>query len=187
VDLMDEYTVNNAMNKIKKLETDGWLYDNHVNQTASDEQITYYLTSPDYLGEVTEYKIRHLLDHNRYTLDFRNNAIKIYNELSDYLNIKKDSTLIKDLNEYQHYIGTYEVKGGSFINEIKMQNDHLFWTWKHKTDASRSGEIIFYPDTKTYFTVSNNRFGKLTYNQNNEVSGLILSIGNIRQVYTKIK
>mgnify|MGYP003710349999 CR=1 FL=1 len=187
VDLFDEYTVNNVMNKIKKLETNGWLYDNHVNQTASDEQIAYYLTSPDYLGEVTEYKIRHLLDHNRYTLIFRNNAIEIYNELSDYLSKRKDSAIIKELNEYRHYIGTYEREKGHLINEIKKQNEHLIWTWKHKTDATRYGEIIFYPDTKTYFTVSNNRFGKLTYTQNNDVSGLILSIGNIRQVYTKVK
>lgn len=186
VDLLDEYTVNNMMNKVKKLETNGWLYDNNINQTASDEQITFYLTNPTYLGEVTEYKIRHLLDHNRYTLVFRNNAIKIYNELSDYLDIKKDTSIVKDLKEYQHYLGTYEREEGDFINEIKKQNEHLIWTWKHKTIATRSGEINFYPDSKSYFTFRDDRFGKLIYNKNNEVTGFILSLGNIRQVFSKI-
>ena len=187
VDLFDEYTVNNVMNKIKKLEAKGWLYDNHVTKTASDEQITYYLTDPNYLGEVTEYKIRHLLDHNKYTLVFRNHAIEIYNELSDYLSIKKDSAIIKDVNDYSHYIGSYEAEGRNFIYEIKKQNEHLIWAWKQKKDSTRFGEVIFYPDSKTYFTVGNNRFGKLTYNENNKVIGLILSLGNIRYVYMKVK
>ena len=186
VDLFDEYTVNNVMNKIKKLETNGWLYDNHINQTASDEQITYYLTSPDYLGEVTEYKIRHLLDHNRYTLVFRNNAIKIYNELSDYLGIKKDTSIVKDLKEYHHYLGTYDREESDFIFEIQKKDENLMWKWKHKTDNTRSGERDFYPDSKTYFTVFDNRFGKLIFNKNNEVTGFILSIGDIKNVYTKI-
>ncbi len=150
VDLFDEYTVNNIMTNVKKLKTNGWLYDNNINKTASDEQITYYLTSPDYLGEVTEYKIRHLLDHNRYTLVFRNHAIEIYNELSDYLTLKKDSSIIKHVNEYQHYIGQYQRKGSDFIIEIKKKNEHLIWTWKHKTDTTRTGEINFYPDSNFF-------------------------------------
>lgn len=160
VDLFDDYTANNVMNKVKKkLETNGWLYDNNINKTASHEQITYYLTNPSYLGEVTEYKIRHLLDHNRYTLVFRNNAIKIYNELSDYLSIKKDTSIVKDLKAYQHYLGLYEIGEGDFIYEIKKQNKHLILTWKHNTDATRFGEVNFYPDSKTYFTIGNSRFG----------------------------
>ena len=186
VDLMDDYTVNNTMNKFKKLETNGWLYDNNVNLTASDEQITYYLTNPSYLGEVTEYKVRHLGDHNRYTLVFRNNAIKIYNGLADYLSIKKDTSIIKDLNEYQHYLGTYASENGVIYNEITIKNENLVWSWKNINDTTKFGEIKLYPDTKTHFTISNNSFGKLIYNENNEVSGFISSFGNVRQKYKRI-
>jgi len=186
VDLLDEYTVNNVFNKIKKLETNGWLYDNNVNQTASDEQITYYLTNPSYLGEVTEYKIRHLGDHNSYTLVFRNNAIKIYNGLADYLSIKKDTSIVKELKVYQHYLGTYASENGVIHNEIIIKNENLVWSWKNINDTTKFGEIKLYPDTKTHFTISNNRFGKLIYNENNEVSGFISSLGNVRQGYKRI-
>jgi hypothetical protein len=186
VDLLDEYTVNNGMNKIKKLETNGWLYDNHVNQTTSDEQITYYLTNPSYLGEVTEYKIRHLGDHNSYTLVFRNNAIKIYNELSDYLNIKKDTSIVKDLKEYQHYLGTYVSEDEVIYSEIIIKNENLVWSWKNINDTTKFGEIKIYPDTKTHFTFSNSRFGKLIYNENNEVNGFIRSLGHVRNEYKRI-
>lgn len=186
VDLMDEYTVNNTMNKFKKLETNGWLYDNNVNLTASDEQITYYLTNPSYLGEVTEYKVRHLGDHNRYTLVFRNNAIKIYNGLADYLSIKKDTSIVKDLNEYQHYLGTYVSEDEVIYSEIIIKNENLVWSWKNINDTTKFGEIKLYPDTKTHFTISNNSFGKLIYNEDNEVSGFISSFGNVRQKYKRI-
>ena len=186
VDLMDDYTVNNTMNKFKKLETNGWLYDNNVNLTASDEQITYYLTNPSYLGEVTEYKVRHLGDHNRYTLVFRNNAIKIYNGLADYLSIKKDTSIVKDLKEYQHYLGTYASENGVIYNEIIIKNENLVWSWKNINDTTKFGEIKLYPDTKTHFTISNNSFGKLIYNEDNGVSGFISSFGNVRQKYKRI-
>ena len=186
VDLFDEYTVNNVMNKIKKLESNGWLYDNHVNQTTSDEQITYYLTNPNYLGEVTEYKIRHLGDHNRYTIIFRKNALNIYNELSDYLSIKKDTSIIKNMKKYQHYLGTYVSESGIINTEILIKNENLVWSWKNVNDTTKFGEIILYPDTKTYFTIGNRRFGKLIYNKNNEVSGFTRSWGNERDEFKRI-
>jgi len=187
VDAMDEYVMNSLFNRIKLLEKDGWIYDNHISKTASDEQINYYLTSSNYLGEVTEYKIRHLNDHNNLTLKFRNHAIDIYNEISDYLTLEKDTSIVKDINEYQHYLGAYEREEGDFIYEIKKQNNNLIWAWKHKTNSKRSGEINFYPDSKTYFTVSDNRFGKIIYSNNNEVTGFILSLGEKRHEYKKIK
>ncbi len=186
VDLFDEYTVNNMMNKVKKLETKGWLYDNHVNKTASDEQITYYLTNPSYLGEVTEYKIRHLIDHNRYTLIFRNHAIKIYNELSDYLTIKKDTSIVKDLKDYQHYLGTYVSESRVINSEIIIKNENLVWSWKNMKDTTKFGEIKLYPETKTYFTFPVKAFGKLVYGENNEVSGFIRSVGDERQEHKRV-
>ncbi|TYA54312.1 hypothetical protein FVF61_08830 [Formosa maritima] len=187
VDLMDAYTVNNVINKIKKLGTNGWLYDNHVNKEASDEQITYYLTDSSYLGEVTEYKIRHLLDHNRYALIFRNHAIDIYNALSDYLKIKKDTSIVKDLKDYQHYLGTYVSDNETVNSEITIKNNHLVMLWKHIKDTTRFGERKLYPETKTNFTFPTKAFGKLVYDENKEVSGFIWSVGNERQAFKKIK
>lgn len=187
VDALDEYVMNSLFNRIKLLEKDGWIYDNHISRTASDEQINYYLTSPDYLGEVTEYKIRHLNDHNKFTLRFRENASAIYNELSDYLTLEKDTSIVKDINEFKHYIGTYELKGRNYVYEIKQQNEHLIWTYKHNTDATSSGVNFIYPDSKTYFTISDNYFGKLIYNKNNDVIGLVRSLGHVSHEFKKIK
>ena len=187
IDLFDEYTANNIINKIKKLGTKGWLYDNHVNKEVSDEQITYYLTDSSYLGEVTEYKIRHLLDHNRYTLIFRNHAVEIYNELSDYLTKKKDTSIVKDLKDYQHYLGTYVSVKGEIKTEIIIKNKSLVWTWKNVKDTTQVFERKLYPETKTYFTFPTKAFGRLVYDENQEVSGFIWSVGNERRDFKKIE
>jgi hypothetical protein len=121
------------------------------------------------------------------TLTFRNSAIEIYNELSGYLSIKKDTSIIKDFKKYQHYLGNYVSENGIINSHIIIKNNNLIWSWNNVKDTTKFGKIKLYPDTKTYFTIANLTFGKLVYNENNEVGGFIRSLGNNRTVFKKVK
>lgn len=75
---------------------------------VSDEQIDYFLNDPYYLNEVKYFEIQALQSHLKTVLDFKEYALNIYEILSDYLDLKKDSSIVKNLNKYGHYLGTFE-------------------------------------------------------------------------------
>lgn len=189
VDILDKNCLENFLERGEKLKNEKvWYYNYHVLNENTEDMIQYFLTDPYYLNEVTRYQQRNLGDHLKYTLIFRNKAINIYNELSDYLNVIKDTSIVKNLKDYEHYIGTYISKDNKYKNEIKKQDDHLILKWENMQDSTRFGEINFYPDSKTNFTFGINSFGKLIFDENNKVLGFDRTKGTIiRREYKKVE
>ena len=122
-----------------------------------------------------------MVDFNRFSLIFRNKAINLYRDLSNYLNLETDSTIIKDVNNFKHYIGKYTSDENSTY-EIKKENGKLIYTWENNTNTSSKGQSIIYPDSKTNFTVDY-RFGKFIFDRNQNVTGFVLSLGGSRSEF----
>ena len=185
VDKMDIIVEENALQILNKYKNESeWYYDFVMQSKTPDKMIEYYLTDPIYLNEIINFYFINLSNHNLYTLTFRKNAIETYRNLSNYLHIEKDTTITKDIKDYTHYIGKYTANDVDTF-EIKKQKDRLIIKGQNKTDSTNTGQINIYPDSKTYFTFSS-QFGKFIYDENQNITGFILSLGKDKLKYKKI-
>ena len=185
VDITDKITTDNVLENHKRFKNENeWYYDLLNLPETPDEMIEYCLTDYVYLNNIASFEFFNLQNHNGYTLTFRNKAIEIYKNLSNFLHIKKDTTIIKDLGNYMHYIGNYSGNSG-YTFEIKKQKDKLIFEWQNKRDSTIKGQANIYPDSKTYFTI-NNDFGKLIYDENKNVAGFTISLGKQKTKFKKI-
>ena len=188
LDMMDSKIGDYIFELIEKQKIEQeWYYEFYNFNTVTKAMLDYFLLDPAYLNEVTYYKIAWLGEHATDNYEFRDDAIKIYEELSDYLNIPKDSSIIKNANNFEHYIGTYSnIEDSKTIQKIIKRNNQLIWRREDKIDSTLFAEDNFYPDSKTYFTIGD-MLGKLLFDKNNEVVGFVRSAGLSRLEYKKIK
>jgi len=187
VDNFDDITLKKLIEFAERRKLNPWYYNYAILEETTDEMIEYLLNDNYYLNEVVLYQTRNLGDHFSYTLIFRNKAIELYDELSDYLAIEKDTSIIKNIEDYAHYIGTYIREGTENKFKIEKEGNHLIWRTTDKTETTVLFENFFYPDSKTYFTGLGNVFGELLYNDSNEVIGFIRTLGTkTRYEYKKI-
>ena len=147
--------------------------------------IEYFLNDPYYLNDVATFEVLGIHNHFPHICFFRNIAIEIYGKISEELNLKKDSLIIKNLKGYEHYIGTYIADSLNTINIKEEKNELVIYELKQQ-DSTVISKSKFHPDSKTYFTWWN-VFGQLNFDKNNEVIGLVLSRGSHRFIYEKVK
>ena len=178
LDIADDNALMRLQKHAQKIKDEKpWYYNYHVKNETTDEMIDYFLNDPTYLNEVTHYGRTNLGGHNTAALNFRNEALKIYDELSQYLNIPKDTLISKDLSRYDHYIGIYT--DSLNIVEIKRVKESYFYIRKSRIDSVEVFRTTLYPETKYNFTVGGS-FGYLTFT-NNKVDRFILSSGLFRR------
>ena len=181
VDEHDIKTVSNIDRHMEKLKNEKVWYSQLM--LVPDEQIDFFLNDPFYLNEVKHFEIYALQTHLMAVKDFKVDATSIYEKLSDYLDLKKDTSIVKDLNDYDHYLGTFEID--SLYNaKIERENNSLSWNFIAKNDTTILHSIPIYPDSKTYFTAY--AFGKFIYDDSDNVTGIIVSNGSERFEYKKI-
>ncbi|WP_430468013.1 DUF6090 family protein [Winogradskyella ouciana] len=186
VDLTDDITTNLVLEYLKKYKNEkNWYFDMTMSDQLNDEAINYLLTDSIYLNLVANFQLINLNNHKRYTKGFKQNALEAYDELSDYLKIEKDTSIIKNSKAYDHYLGTYT--NLLFTHKIIRQNDKMIMTGFRNTNPENQFIFTFYPDSKNTFTFNNYLFGELSYNTNNEVIGYYLSNGRYRTEFKKIK
>ena len=183
VDTRNELALSRLQKSVSKTkDVYPWYYDYHVKKEYIDAMVNYYLNDPIYLNDVTDYSMKNLNGHNGAVLNFRNKALKLYKELSSYLNIKQDSTIVKNLSNFEHYMGVY--RDSLDVIEVTKEKDNFIYTRRNTIDSTDVAKYILYPDSNAYFNVAR-LFGKLTF-RNNEVKELILSQGHYRKVYKKV-
>ena len=188
VDNSDKNTLTNFYERGERSKLKPWKYNYQILEETTDEMIEYLLNDPYYLNEVVQYQNANLSDHFGYTLIFRNEAIALYDELSEYLDVDKDTSIVKNIKDYEHFLGTYVREGSENKFVISERNNQLFFTIKNNTEESVLNEFVFYPDSKTYFTGTGKVFGKLLFNDNNKVTGFMRTLGtHERREYKKIK
>ena len=151
----------------------------------TDDMVLYLMTDPFYFNHIVDVQNYALDNHFHSILFFRNKALDIYKEISDNVNLKKDSTIVKELGDFQHYIGTYESLGATLI--IEEDKDVLKITGIRKKDSLVYGTYSIIPDSKALFTIDNGYFGQLFFDENNNVTGLRRSKGSYRRDYKKVQ
>lgn len=181
MDKLDEELLELTSEIIKKQRyTKAWF---HLSdrQKLPDEAYSYFLNDPFYLNDVSYYQTIALLNHHGINSVFNNEAKNIYKDLSTYLQLKTDTTIIKQIENYQHYIGTYKHK--EELIQIKQQADKLVYS--HSDLGNETYD--FYPTNDSLFNIGY-RFGKLIRNENKEITGMIRSLGGYEpKKYTKIE
>ncbi|WP_194419543.1 hypothetical protein [Muriicola marianensis] len=154
-----------------------------INDENFDEVTRYALTNPYYLNQMGE--IRHIEGgHYHGMLFFRTKALNLYKRISEMLNIKKDTSLVKDIADFEHVRGVYgrgEVKREiSGVNELKykvFRNDSIIRGFDIHP-YSKSYFIGFRQDSKDK---DENWMFRTVYGGNGQVIGLI-GIQNMREV-----
>jgi len=149
----------------------------------SEIKIEYFLTDPFYFNDVRHYSM-YKMNHLIYIGKFKDEALGIYEEISDYLDLKKDTSVVKNINDYKHYIGRYE-DDSPFNAQIIRKNNTLKLNIIAKNDTIILESMRVYPDSKTYFTFGP-VFGQLIFDENNEVIKMVLSQGTFREEFKKI-
>jgi hypothetical protein len=195
--LKDLHTYKNAIDLENKLISDvfedyqrkikhqkDWYYNMFVEYEYTEEMIKYFLEDTFYINHMVDVQNYCLDNHLWRILRYRNRAISAYNELSENLSLKKDSMIVKELEDYQHYTGTYESLTATYI--IKEEKDAFKITGIRKRDSLIMGDYSLIPDSKAFFTIENGYFGQLFFDKNNNVTGFRRSKGSFRRDYKKV-
>jgi hypothetical protein len=174
-----------AISNLKEIENNKkWFADLYYMLKIPDDIILYQLNDTIYRNRVVNYAMITVNHFYRIRL-YRNKALSIYEEISDYLDLKKDTTVVKNMNDYEHYIGRYE--GDSLFNaQIIRKNNTLKLNLFAKNDTIIIESMRVYPDSKTYSIIGRFLFSQSFFDEDNKVSKIVLSIGPFREELKKI-
>jgi uncharacterized membrane-anchored protein YhcB (DUF1043 family) len=188
-DEMDE-TIKAHHNRLK-IDTD-WYYILGTGDNLPEAAYTYFLTDPNYLNDVYQHVETAYNNQLSIIYQFNREAKVLYQDLTAYLEMEVDTTIIKPVKDLRHYIGTYKLINNkqeeSFV--IKERQGQLTYSWTNKSISwlNENGADIysFFPSTNDEFMIGH-RFGKLIRNENNEVTGFIRSLGGLQpKEYEKV-
>ena len=165
-------------NRMRKLP---WWSSYNSNSVISDEMIQYALTDPFYLNELSELQLREYW-HATGMLWFRTKALNLYMAIADMLHVEKDTSLVKDMADFEHVKGYYHWEGGSVRFDIRGERElksSLFINDFKVSEASvhpyHNSHLIIYAQDKGDSYLAKIKFGK-----DGEVLGLTW-FGNMRQ------
>jgi len=170
---IDDQTIMNTVNNFrdKLLNEQPWFSD-WQKGIITDEMIQYALTDPFYLNQLSELEFREYW-HTMGILWFRSKALNLYKKITEMLEIEKDTTLVKDIADFEYIKGVYEYKWYKFNirgeNELKANlfiNDSTVLEWG--VYPYSNSHLIFYGQEK-----GANWLCKIEFGKNGEVLRLI--------------
>jgi len=170
---------------LAKLNNEKKWYGDFMRGERTDEMIEYFLTDPFYFNQLNHYCDKGLVDHMFSITNFRNEATNIYEELSDNLNIKKDSSVVKNIKDYEHYIGTYDWDSIHNVNFV-VEKNKLKMNYLAKNDTIILESHPIYLESKKHFMVLGLIFGELIFDENGEVTKFVFSNYGNRKEAKKI-
>ncbi len=186
VDYLEEIALSDVTAFIQELaDTKVWYGDYVVLEEITDEIIEYFLNDPFYYNKLVNYERISLGEYLVNTILFRNKALQIYNELSDYLHLPKDSVLVKDLSKYEYYSGSYIDENNSARTfQIAKNKEYFVLKEIRMGDSAVIRRLNLYPDSKTTCIVGTH-FGELIFDTKDQVTAFILARGTTRLVLKK--
>ena len=171
-ELMDDFVKSNLKEEENNKK---WFADFITFGKRPDDMIEYQLKDTIYKNRVANFSLRFGEHFNR-TREYRNKALNIYEEISDYLDLKKDTSVVKNIDNYRHYLGSYE---DNRINAQIIRKDNIL-----KVDLIAKNDTVIiasyriYPYSKNYFIAAigrNNSIGQLIFDEDDKVSKIIVS------------
>ena len=180
MDIKTGLLVNNFLDKLKDEKSWYFINDNNL----LDEEVNYYLKDSFYLNEVSHFELYAFRNHLPNIIDFKKKATSIYEEISDYLDLKKDSSVVKNMKDYKHYSGTYEID--SIYNlYFMLEKDNIIANFIARNDTIVLESNSIFPESKEYFMLAS-IYGQLIFDENDNVIKMAISIGSDRDTLKKI-
>lgn len=159
VENWDNYTKVLARDFKDKIKEDyNWFSDLRA-QIVTDEMINYFLHDPYYLNVMYDVSLIGYAFHLRETVKFRTEAGHLYEDISDYLGIEKDSLVVRNHDDFNHYLGRYQnFRAENYFMDIKKDKDNILIYSEYLKDSLIYTSPI-YPYSETLFF----RTAKLNY------------------------
>ena len=199
VDRNNQLMVNAHMNFRDKLVNEqpwwssftiGW----SINDENFDEVTRYALTDPFYLNQIGE--LRQIEGgHYHGMLYFRTKALDLYKRIAEMLNIEKDTSLVKDIADFEHVRGVY--RWGEAKRELSGVNELKYKIFRNDSIIR---ELVIHPYSKSYLILfgqdskdkDDNQMFRIVYGENGKVIGLIyvqgmLMVDGKRGMWKKIE
>lgn len=166
--------VNDFEARLKK--TVSWYYLSNNREDLPKSSYQFFLNDTLYLNDVAYYESTGLNGHFRYNALFNGAAKDLYLDLSNYLNLEIDESLINSIEQFDHYQGTYVLQNqqekDTFV--IRKKDNKLIYDW---IDGNGSDTYSLYPQNEDEFVLGI-KFAKLVRGENNEVTGFNLTLGS---------
>ncbi|MDH3699526.1 MAG: hypothetical protein OEQ81_12745 [Flavobacteriaceae bacterium] len=173
IDINDKTIYDTHLNFRDKLINElPWWSDYVTNSFVTDEMIQYALDDPFYLNQLSELRFREF-SHATGMLWFRTKALNLHKNIADMLNIEKDTTLVKDIADFEHVKGMYEWSGARFDIRGKNELKSSFWS----NDSLVVQEADIYPYYNSHLIIHTKEKGetwlaKIEFGKDGEVLGL---------------
>jgi len=190
IDILDKKVIEDLFKFTNELsDTKIWYGDFAKSYIINEEVVAYFLEDPFYYNKIINFELINLKGHLKSVIEFRNKSLLIYYQLSNYLNMEKDDIIYKNLANFEHYLGKYQMENQeNIIVEIAKNSSETYFSLKvtNLNDSDFLQTSTIYPDTKANFITASN-FGTLIFDEQDLVSKLILEVGSTRQTFVRIK
>ena len=183
IDVQIAEAVENFEFRIKR--STNWYYLSNNSKDLPNRAFEFFLKDTLYLNDVAYYESTGLHNHLKYNAFFNSAAKNLYIDLSNYLKEKVDTTIIRPVEQFEHYEGTFVLQNqkekDTFV--IRKQNNKLVYDW---IDENGTDTYSLYPENNDNFFLAI-WFAELVRNRKNEVIGFKLTLGSRpEKVYKKI-
>ena len=140
---------------------------------VSDEMIQYALNNPFYLNELSELQLREYW-HVTGMLWFRTKALNLHMAIADLLKLGKDTSIVKNMADFDHVKGYYLWERGNVGFDIRGENELVSSLFINDLMVS---EADVYPYYNSHLIIyeqdkAGNYLAKIEYGKNGEVLGL---------------
>lgn len=189
VDILNDQILTNFFEYHDKLKnTKNWFGDYALFQGITDEMVDYFLNDPMYFNEAVSHLRTNYEEHLGATIDFRNKALEIYAELSNYLKLPIDPLILPNAAQFDHYVGLYRLQANPSVSlRIERKTDYFVCKITEKNDDRNAVQLLeVYPNTKSTCTIGDG-FGAFIFDNQQEISALIYSTWNQQQEFTKVE
>ena len=154
VDRQDALNADLANELKDKLKREIPSFSDFRNYKTSDELIAYCLTDEFYRNEVADiYFIGKIQLYHANV--FRLKAIKAYEDVCDALSLPKNSSITRNLEDFEHYKGTYYrvIESDSYLVKIESTGEGQI-TFKAFKNDSLEVEALVHPYSDRHFLLS---------------------------------
>ncbi|WP_297695303.1 hypothetical protein [uncultured Eudoraea sp.] len=180
IDIDDETTHNTQIDFRDKMMNEQAWWSVYMENGLTEEMIQYALTDPFYRNQLHEIRFREYW-RTMGLFWFRTKALNLYEEITEMLKIEKDTSLVKDIKDFEHIKGIYEY--GEYKVHIIGKNE---WKANFFKNDSMLQEWDIHPYSKSHLinymqAKGEHIFSKIEYGRNGEVLGLV-SFGDMTEV-----